>query len=62
MPGEQAVFDTFVHPYSGKVYLADATEVVSTGIEGLASGFGLHKLATLDREHLMFALSVLSHE
>jgi len=47
--------------YSGKVYLGKSTEIMTTAVERLASGYGLHSLATLDREHLMFALSTLTH-
>jgi hypothetical protein len=61
IPGEKAVFDSFVNPYCGKVYLANSTEILTTAVEHLASGFGLHSLAVLDREHLMFAVSMLNH-
>jgi len=59
MPGEMVIKDTFVHPYTGKVYPWFSTEVVSTGLENLAVAESLHKLAVLDREHLTLALSYL---
>lgn len=59
MPGEKAVFDNFYHPYTGKMYVGNATEILSTGAEKLATAEGLHHLGTVDREHLMFFLGAL---
>lgn len=60
MPGEVAIEDTFNHIYTGKVYPINyATEVYTTGMEKIATAGTLHKQAFVDREHLMFSLSVL---
>lgn len=59
MPGEKAIFDNFYHPYTGKVYAGGTTEILTTGVEKLATAEGLHFLGTVDREHLMFVLGML---
>ncbi|MGB3203685.1 MAG: hypothetical protein WBB28_01715 [Crinalium sp.] len=61
MPGEMAVQDHFAREYTGKI-MPDGTEIVSTGIEALATQNGTLNLAIADREHLMYALSVLDLE
>lgn len=62
MPGEKVVQDSFSHPYTGKVYTgagANATEVVSTATQALASPIALSTQSYLDREHIMYGLSVM---
>jgi uncharacterized protein YoxC len=59
MPGEKAVVDRFLNTYTGKVYTGNSTEILTTAAEKMATAEGLHHLATLDREQLMFFLSVL---
>lgn len=59
MPGEKAIFDNFYSPYVGKLYPKDSTEILTTGVEKMASAEGLHFLGTMDREHLMFVLGTL---
>jgi hypothetical protein len=60
MPGEIAVKDSFSHPYTGKIYPAmNATEVVSTATQSLSSPLALSTQSYLDREHIMYGLSVM---
>jgi cell division septum initiation protein DivIVA len=59
MPGEKVIFDSFINPYAGKVYPSNSSEILTMAGENLASAESLHRFATLDREHLMFYLSVI---
>jgi hypothetical protein len=59
MPGEKVRPDNFSHPYTGKVYDTDATEVVSTATQALVSPMVLSVQSYLDREHIMYGLSVM---
>jgi hypothetical protein len=58
MPGEKAVFDSFLDHYSGKIYPGSLHgEVYTTAMQEVATSQGLYNLAVQDREHLMFTLS-----
>ncbi|MGB3203633.1 MAG: hypothetical protein WBB28_01455 [Crinalium sp.] len=64
MPGETAVQDHFANVYSGSIARGGVpmTEVVSTGMQAVATFDGLINLASADREHLMYTLSVMDKE
>ncbi len=52
-PGE------FVHPYVGRVYDNNTTEVLSMGTEHLASADRMQQLYEKDPEHLALILGIL---
>jgi uncharacterized protein len=56
---EVAYPDHFVHPYIGKIYDDNSTEVISMGMEYFSNPTGMSNLHRLDREHFHFMLGVL---
>lgn len=56
---EIAYPDTFIHPYVGKVYYSNDTEVVSMGLQHFTEPKELFNLKAIDSDHLYFTLGVL---
>lgn len=59
---ELAYPDSFIHPYVGRAYPTDSTEVVSVGMEHFTDGQSMSKLYSADPEHFHFILGVLNHK
>lgn len=58
--GDEAAWeDKFTTPYVGKTY-ANATEVISVGLEHIANKESFYNLMESDREHLEYVLGVLA--
>ncbi len=55
---EVAYPDHFISPYVGKVYIGDATEVLSVGLEKLASANEFYDFVMCDGEHCNYVLGV----
>ncbi|GMU57182.1 MAG: hypothetical protein AMXMBFR33_63280 [Candidatus Xenobia bacterium] len=58
-PTEMAQEDHFIHPYVGKVYGDQATEVLSTGLEHFTDGKRLLQLYRQDPEHFFLVLGAI---
>jgi hypothetical protein len=63
-PGEKAFRDAYVHPYAGKVYrgadnTAEATEVLSMGMQYFDSPERMAQLYILDPDHFNYTLGAI---